>query len=833
MAEPVRRKKNIEEGGSGVHVRGEGLGTGPVGSSDGYKGKGSGGGSNGGGPKRSGGGRSPFSIIIILAILLLGGGGGLSSLMGGSSENDTGSYTQTSTTGNVATTTGTTTSQQTTDNTYSNTTQSSTASTSSQMGSLLGSLLGGGTGYYGSASSAWAQEPNTGVLNKEVIEGARDKRTVIKGDGSDVTTIMVYMCGTDLESRSAMATKDLQEMMAADISDQINIIVYTGGCKNWQNNVISSSVNQIYKVEKGGLRTLKDDAGQKPMTDPDNLASFIKWTAAQYPADRYDLIFWDHGGGSVSGYGYDEKNAQYGSMGLSGINRALNGGGVTFDFIGFDACLMATVETALMASSYGDYLIASEETEPGVGWYYTDWLNAYSANPSMDTLEIGKNIIDGFTKTCESTCRGQKTTLSLIDLAELEKTIPDELKSFANSTSELVSDKNYKTVANARAQTREFAASTKIDQVDLVHLAYNMGTDEGKELANAIKGCVKYNRTSQGMTNAYGLSMYFPYRKSSKVDSMVSTSEAIGIDESYSECIQKVASMQVAGQMAAGGTQTPAGSLFGELSGSSSTTSSDALIQLFSTMLSGSYSGISGLDASNTQFFGKGLDPQDMADYVSANQLDESELMFVKNDDGDDVIQMSAEQWDLVQDLEVNIFYDDGNRYVNLGFDNSYEIDADGNPVAPSDRTWLYIDDQIVSYYHIDTQGDSDNYAIMGRVPVMLNDQRADLILIFDSENEDGYVAGVTYDYVNGETDTVAKNLTELSEGDKLEYICDCYTYDKTYTDTYFLGEPVIVEGSMEDMHISNRNVGDGEILVSFRFTDIYGEEHWSQSLKY
>ncbi|MCR5235609.1 MAG: hypothetical protein K6E34_00220 [Lachnospiraceae bacterium] len=36
-----------------------------------------------------------------------------------------------------------------------------------------------------------------------------------------------------------------------------------------------------------------------------------------------------------------------------------------FDFIGFDACLMATVETAYMLSPYADYMIASEEFEPG------------------------------------------------------------------------------------------------------------------------------------------------------------------------------------------------------------------------------------------------------------------------------------------------------------------------------------------------------------------------------------------------------------------------------------------------------------------------------------
>ena len=62
--------------------------------------------------------------------------------------------------------------------------------------------------------------------------------------------------------------------------------------------------------------------------------------------------------------------------------------------MGFDAGLMATLETAWMVQPYADYLIASEETEPGAGWYYTGWLSRLSENPSMSTLEIGKNIAD-------------------------------------------------------------------------------------------------------------------------------------------------------------------------------------------------------------------------------------------------------------------------------------------------------------------------------------------------------------------------------------------------------------------------------------------------------
>jgi hypothetical protein len=239
------------------------------------------------------------------------------------------------------------------------------------------------------------------------------------------------------------------------------------------------------------MRRLVSNDGKKAMIDPSTLSSYIKWCKANYPATRYGLILWDHGGGSISGYGYDEKYAGNGSMDLAGINKALKDGGTKFDFIGFDACLMATAETALMLDPYADYLIASEETEPGIGWYYTNWLTDLGRNTSMATTSLGKEIVDDFVTTCASKCRGQQTTLSVIDLAEFADTVPDKLSSFSESVSSLITNNNYKTVSNARYSTREFAASTKIDQVDLAHLALNMGTSEGKELTEAIRSAVK------------------------------------------------------------------------------------------------------------------------------------------------------------------------------------------------------------------------------------------------------------------------------------------------------------------------------------------------------
>ncbi|MBQ6146471.1 MAG: peptidase C11, partial [Clostridia bacterium] len=167
---------------------------------------------------------------------------------------------------------------------------------------------------------------------------------------------MIYMCGTDLESKYGMGTSDLGEMVKATISDKVNVIVETGGCRAWKNNIVSSSVNQIYQVQTGGLRRLESDFGKSYMTDPDNLASFIQYCTKNFPADRNILIFWDHGGGSLSGYGYDEKQGSgFGvsadTMTLPEIDAALKKGGCVFDWIGFDACLMATLETAMVCNN--------------------------------------------------------------------------------------------------------------------------------------------------------------------------------------------------------------------------------------------------------------------------------------------------------------------------------------------------------------------------------------------------------------------------------------------------------------------------------------------------
>ena len=95
------------------------------------------------------------------------------------------------------------------------------------------------------------------------------------------------------------------------------------------------------------------------------------------------------------------------------------------------------------------------------------------------------------------------------------------------------------------------------------------------------------------------------------------------------------------------------------------------------------------------------------------------------------------------------------------------------NLVADTARDWLAINGQPVAYYHIDTIDDGENYTITGRVPAMLNGERVELILVFDNDNPYGFVAGASKQY-NEETETmtIAKNLVEISNGDKIDFLC-------------------------------------------------------------
>jgi len=886
MAQKKGREQHVTSGDGNIHKRGDGLGTGPVGQGgrpSGSTGTHSSSGSHsapGGSSNRPYGGqkvtqgysqRASGSAAGSILSLLLGskskkGGLGLILVViigfvllkgalfsGGDVDISTTSQTVQTTTASSGIS-----------DAISAVTGSDLTSVFSNLG--ISGLLGGSglssfSGAFGdlvstdttaSTYNTWEEEDNTGSLNTAVASAAGEKRTVIKGSGKDQVTVMVYMCGTDLESKYGMGSADLSEMAKATMtSDNLNVIVYTGGCKQWKTSGISNTTNMIFLVKNGKIQVLSPDEGAKRMTDPATLSGFIKYCAENYPANRNELIFWDHGGGSVSGYGYDEKFAKYGSMNLSGINEALKNGGVTFDFIGFDACLMATCETALVCSQYADYMIGSEESEPGIGWYYTNWLTKFAANTSLSTLEVGKNIADDFVSTCAKECRGQTATLSVIDLAEFAATVPSKLTSFASSTSNLVNT-DYKTVSTARSRAHEFAESSRIDQVDLVDFASKLDTADAKALADVLLSAVKYNKTSTNVTNAYGVSIYFPYRNASYVDEAVDTYKELGLDTAYGKCITNYASTQSTGQVVSGnayssGSGSGAASLLSLLGGgsnqSTSYSSAGDITSVLSTLLGGSSSSgstdlLSSLlgvkSGTSVKYLSeRETSDEEMAEYILNNSFNAASLNWLDGGDGSLYIRLTKDQWSLVNDLCLSMYYDDGEGYIDLGMDNIFSFNENGDLLAPEEATWLAINGQAVAYYYDTMVDDGTNYTIRGHVPAFVtrDDEttRVNLLLVFDNDHPYGYIAGAEPVYSDeDEVKVAAKALTELQEGDVIDFICDYYTYEGVYQDSYYLGDPMTYQDNME---ISSIRITAGHANMMYRFTDIYNVEYWSECI--
>lgn len=800
--QPRGREKNVTGYGKPIEKRGEGLGTGPVGKSDGYQRRNqqtspAGGPPSGGAPQRSGsGGGKRIGIIGIILALLFGGGFGINSLFGGNS---------------------------------TPTTPASPATTGSSVFSLFSNS---------SVSAGWDNGDNTKSLNTSVSPSASAKRTVIKGNGTDHATVMVYMCGTDLESKSGMASSDMKEMAQATLNSNVDVIVYTGGCKGWKTNGISNSVNQIYKISNGQLIPLVRNDGSDPMTKASTLTRFINYCASNYPANRNMLILWDHGGGSISGFGYDERNQMAGSLSLKGIGDALKASGQKFDFIGFDACLMGTLESALTLAPYADYLIGSEETEPGVGWYYTNWLNTLAKNPSVSTLELGKIIVDDFVGFCKQKCPGQKTTLSVVDLAELTATVPSVFRDFAVETAQTINSKDYKKISDARAKTREFATRNKTDQIDIVDLANKINTEDSKALASAVLSAVKYNDST--VTNAYGLAIYFPYNKTSRVANAVKAYEAMGMDSSYTDCVRSFANLEISGQVVANSQQqsSPLPSLTGSYSGQSPASSVD-ITSLLGALLGGttpsaapsqsasSASGAGSLISLAGALLGgqRSFDVDNAVEVISENQLDTSDFVWVKDGDNYKLV-LNENQWKQIHSIQLNVFYDDGKGgYIDLGLDNVYKITENGELVSDFGGTWIAIDGQPVPYYYTDTFDNGTVYSITGYVPAMVNGTRAELILVFDSANPKGYIAGARYVYAENETETVAKGVESLTKGDKIEFICDYYSKDGTYEDSYLMGDVVVYNGSNQ---ISDVIIDADRCYATYLITDSYNNEYWT-----
>ncbi|HCU08572.1 MAG TPA: clostripain [Clostridiales bacterium] len=333
--------------------------------------------------------------------------------------------------------------------------------------------------------------------------------------------IYFYLCGSDLETNGGAATNDLAELLEVQLPENVKIIIQTGGASQWQNELISSEFTERYVFDSNGL-SLVEQLPQANMGDENTLSEFLAFAKENYPAEKTGFIFWNHGGGSIGGAAYDE-NFGGDSLKLDEMynafyaNYELAEGNQPFEFIGFDTCLMATVDVAYTFSDVAKYLVASQELEPGNGWYYTGWAGALAQDPGMDGLALGTIICDTYQEGCEAVGTADEITLSVTNLTRYYEFLGAYNEFGKEALANACEDPDFiSSFGRIAMATENYGGNTKeqgyTNMVDLGHLARqasDMLPGTSGAVLSALDDCIEYQISGPYRQEATGLSCYF------------------------------------------------------------------------------------------------------------------------------------------------------------------------------------------------------------------------------------------------------------------------------------------------------------------------------------
>lgn len=243
-------------------------------------------------------------------------------------------------------------------------------------------------------------------------------RTVGAGEGQEGTwTIMVYLAAdNDLEQ---YALKDLNEMESATLANGVRVVVmvdrhdgYSTLDGDWK-DTRRGLIRQDNNLSSVTSLTSANSVGELDTGSPTTLTDFINWSASNYRADNYGLVVWDHGGG-LSGTSWDFTSNRSNLSVAETTNAIANSVLEEVDFLGFDTCLQGMIEQAVDVREVADFVVASQDLEPGDGWDYSRWLSTFATNANPTKEDLATAAVNAY-----ATAYQNSWTLSAVDTDRL------------------------------------------------------------------------------------------------------------------------------------------------------------------------------------------------------------------------------------------------------------------------------------------------------------------------------------------------------------------------------------------------------------------------------
>lgn len=335
-------------------------------------------------------------------------------------------------------------------------------------------------------------------------------------------TVLVYMVADN--NLEPYGLQDIAEMAAVGSTRDLKIVVQADRAVGYSADPLGSmpdwTTAKRILVERDAVTELAD-LGEPNMGQVETLVDFVAWGVDTYPADRYALVFWDHGG-AWPGFGGDESTRDHDLLDLpelkAGVAQSLQAAGLQrFDLIGFDACLMATYEVAAALAPYGRYFLASEELEPGHGWDYRS-LEVLRNDPTTTPAQLGTRLISDFAGQAQAQQTAANITLSLVDLGAFDA-LHDAVGRLAEGLTGTV-QAQATTLGRQRNATLRFGEqadpSQSFHMVDLGDLVTQVAAADASkaglrdEVLAALSQVVVEQTSGPVTARASGLSIYFP-----------------------------------------------------------------------------------------------------------------------------------------------------------------------------------------------------------------------------------------------------------------------------------------------------------------------------------
>jgi hypothetical protein len=353
-------------------------------------------------------------------------------------------------------------------------------------------------------------------------------------------TVMVYMAaGNDLET---VGIQDINEMEMVGSTKDVNVVVQMDrisfsalenlglGIHDDSSNKNWTGTRRYYITQDMNTEIIRSklikDLGEKNMGDPETLKDFTQWAIENYPAERYMLVLWNHGGGFRSteisrdicwdyNFGINSRITMPELEEAMAFIAGQIGGKI--DIVGMDACYMGMIEVAYQVKDYAQIMIASEASVPGNGWQYDYVLQNLVTTPSQNSKQFASDIVDYYYNQYSGT--GSNVTLSAIDLGQIDN-LADQISGLAQAVinDSSVPKNNYRDTRNSS----QYYTGVGFEYIDLKHLVSQLPSytsnslvlnyadqiNQSMELGNVV---IANTHIGNSVQNSYGLTIYWPY----------------------------------------------------------------------------------------------------------------------------------------------------------------------------------------------------------------------------------------------------------------------------------------------------------------------------------